>query len=142
MILKKTSPTTINLAQRAWDAKLTLKEINTATKDKLDEEKDSLGFNVLLRASQNCTSEIVEAIINKGVNIDGLTKGNSTALMAAIWNKKWDNVNLLLRKGANATLVDNVRVLLISSHQARSTKLTQLFLTYIPGTKKCITLCR
>jgi hypothetical protein len=59
--------TDINLAQRAFEGKLTVEEVNAATKEKLEEDK------VLYWASRNCPTEVVEAILDKNVNIDGLS---------------------------------------------------------------------
>jgi hypothetical protein len=64
--------TSINLAQRAFDGMLTVEEVNAATKEKL-EEKTSDESTVLYCASWKCPIEVVEAILDKNVNIDGLT---------------------------------------------------------------------
>jgi hypothetical protein len=64
--------TDINLAKRARDGKLTVEEVNAATKEKLETDKDD-GFTVLYWASLKCGIEIVEAILDKNVNIDGLS---------------------------------------------------------------------
>jgi hypothetical protein len=62
----------INLAVRAKEGRLTVEEVNATTKDKL-EVKDYIGITVLVWASQNCPIEVIEAILDKGVNIDGLS---------------------------------------------------------------------
>jgi hypothetical protein len=59
--------TTINLVKRARDGELTVEEVNAATKEKLEEDK------VLYWASSYCGLEVVEAILDKNVNIDGLS---------------------------------------------------------------------
>jgi hypothetical protein len=64
--------TTINLAYRAYEGKLTVEEVNAATKEKL-EDKDLLGYIVLYWASRHCEIEVVESILDKNVNIDGLS---------------------------------------------------------------------
>jgi hypothetical protein len=51
---------------------LTVEEVNTATKEKLEDDK-YVGCMVLYLASWNCGIEVVEAILNKKVNIDGLS---------------------------------------------------------------------
>jgi hypothetical protein len=62
--------TDINLAQRARDGKLTVEEVNAATKEKLEEDKYMLGNTVLYYASGKCGIGVVEAILDKGVDID------------------------------------------------------------------------
>jgi hypothetical protein len=64
--------TSVNLAERAWEGKLTVEDVNHATKEKL-EEKDEYGYTVLNNASYKCPIEVVEAILEKNVNIDGLS---------------------------------------------------------------------
>jgi hypothetical protein len=61
--------TFINLAERARDGKLTVEEVKAATKDKLEEDK-YVGFMVLFWASNKCGIDVVEGILDKGVNID------------------------------------------------------------------------
>jgi hypothetical protein len=61
--------TDINLSERAWKGKLTVEDVKDATKEKL-EEKDEPGNTVLYRASYRCGIEVVEAILDKNVNID------------------------------------------------------------------------
>jgi hypothetical protein len=72
--------TSINLAEHAKEGKLTVEEVNRATKDKLEEDKSG-GCTVLWCASINCGTKVVEAILNKGVNIDGLSGPVSILLM-------------------------------------------------------------
>jgi hypothetical protein len=64
--------TSINLAHRANQGKLTVEEVKGATKEKL-EEKDEDENTVLYWASGKCGIEVVEAILDKNVNIDGLS---------------------------------------------------------------------
>jgi hypothetical protein len=64
--------TDINLAERAEKGKLTVEEVNAATKEKLEEDKWR-GNTVLSCASYYCGIEVVEAILDKNVNIDGLS---------------------------------------------------------------------
>jgi hypothetical protein len=66
------SITNVNLAERASAGKLTVEEVKAVTKEKL-EEKDSIGCTVLYWASCYCGIEVVEAILSKKVNIDGLS---------------------------------------------------------------------
>jgi hypothetical protein len=60
----------INLAQRAFRGELTVEVVNAATKEKLEEDKDQYGNTVLYCASYKCGIEVVEAILDKNVNID------------------------------------------------------------------------
>jgi hypothetical protein len=64
--------TDINLAQRAFEGKLTVEEVNAATKDKLENDKYS-ACTVFYYASTGCRIEVVEAILDKKVNIDGFS---------------------------------------------------------------------
>jgi hypothetical protein len=64
--------TDINLAERARDEELTVKEVNAATKEMLEEDK-CIGYSVLYCATFNCPIEVVEAILDKNVNIDRLS---------------------------------------------------------------------
>jgi hypothetical protein len=65
--------TDINLAERAWEGKLTVEEVNAATKEKLETVKYRGGYTVLFWASRECGIEVVEAILDKILNIDGLS---------------------------------------------------------------------
>jgi ankyrin repeat protein len=96
--------TTINLAVLARDGKLTVAEVNLTTKEKLEEDR-GLGYTVFYWACERCSVEVIEAILNKGVNIDGLSDNKLTALMGAALYRKWDIITVLLRRGANAKLL-------------------------------------
>jgi hypothetical protein len=65
--------TSVNLAHLAIERKLTVEEVNHATKEKLEGDKDSGGYTVLWWAIVMCPSEIVKEILHKGVNIDALS---------------------------------------------------------------------
>jgi hypothetical protein len=65
--------TDVNLAQRALSGKLTVSEVNAATKEKLETDKSRRGSTVLYWASCTCRIEVVEAIINKGVDVNQLS---------------------------------------------------------------------
>jgi hypothetical protein len=62
--------TSINLAECAFEGKLTVEDVNRATKEKLEEDKDSRGRNVLYCSIAKCGIEVVEAILNKNFNIN------------------------------------------------------------------------
>jgi hypothetical protein len=62
--------TSVHLAHRAFRGELTVEEVNEATKEKLEEDKYN-GYTVLYNASCSyCRIEVVEAILDKKVNID------------------------------------------------------------------------
>jgi hypothetical protein len=65
--------TDINLADLAYNGELTVEEVNGTTRKKLETDVNENGNKVLLCASRSCGIEVIEAIINKGVNIDGLS---------------------------------------------------------------------
>jgi hypothetical protein len=65
--------TDINLAERAYRGELTVEEVNAATKEKLEKDKFG-GCTVLYWASRECGIEVVEAILDKNVNINGLSE--------------------------------------------------------------------
>jgi hypothetical protein len=73
----------INLAQRATYGELTVEEVNGATKEML-EENYYFGFAVLYWASRHCGTEVVEAILDKKVNIDGLS-GEVSVVVATFY---------------------------------------------------------
>jgi ankyrin repeat protein len=102
-------PGSINLAQRAREGNLTIEEVTTTTKEKLEDDKQ-YGCTALYFASRKCPVEVVEAILDKEVDINGLSEyGDWTALIAASNYSKWNTVHLLVRRGANATLLDTYK---------------------------------
>jgi hypothetical protein len=65
---------TDNLAERAAEGKLTVEEVRKATKEKVESDKTSDGDTVLFWASHGeCGIEVVEAILNNGVDVNGLS---------------------------------------------------------------------
>jgi hypothetical protein len=66
--------TAINLAKRASEGKLTVEEVNRVTKEKLEGDIDEYGNTVLCIATFECPIEVVAAILDKNVNIDGLSR--------------------------------------------------------------------
>jgi hypothetical protein len=64
--------TDINLALLAYIGELTVDEVNKGTKEMLEEDNDN-GYTVLYCASRRCPIDVVEAILNKNVNIDRLS---------------------------------------------------------------------
>jgi hypothetical protein len=63
---------TFNLAERACYEELTIEEVNRETKEKLEDNKYA-GYRVLYWASAYCPVEVVEAILDKGVDIDAFS---------------------------------------------------------------------
>jgi ankyrin repeat protein len=94
---------TSDVPSKAWNAKLTEEEIQLAPLEHL-EEKGNGGGTVLYYSSRNCTLNIVQALVDRGVNINGLSKDDWSPLMGAVNYKRWDNAKLLLERGANAQL--------------------------------------
>jgi hypothetical protein len=72
--------TSTNLAERAREGKLTIEEVNATSKEKLEQDKDEYGNTVLYWASCYCPINVVEAILDKNVNIDGLSRVNIVAV--------------------------------------------------------------
>jgi hypothetical protein len=66
--------TDINLAKRAEEGELTVEKVNGATKEKLEGDIDEYGNTVICNATYKCPIEVVEAILDKNVNIDGLSR--------------------------------------------------------------------
>jgi ankyrin repeat protein len=99
-----------NLSKLALRGMLTKDDIINSTKRDLEKERDGLGLPLLYNVcnAETATSvEIIEAILDAGVNINLLTPNGHTALMAAAANNRYDTVKLLLQRGANAQLLDN-----------------------------------
>jgi ankyrin repeat protein len=96
-----------NLAKRAWDDELTLEDIKLADPIKIEQDT-YIKRSVLYIASKRCSVDIVEAILDKGIDVNGLSGRNMTALHSAASAGKFDNVILLLRRGADAKLCNDV----------------------------------
>jgi hypothetical protein len=77
--------TDINLAERALERKLTVEEVNASTKEKLETDKED-GNTVLYWASEKCPIEVVEAILDKNVNINGLSR---VSIVVVTYYKYW-----------------------------------------------------
>jgi hypothetical protein len=71
--MASTTTTNVNLTKRAKEGKLTVEEVNAATKEKLEEDMDNYGNTVLYCATYKCPIEVIEAILDKNVDIDGLS---------------------------------------------------------------------
>jgi ankyrin repeat protein len=69
----------------------------------LDNDRNTL----LFWACATCFNiKIIEAILDKGIYVNCLSSGNWTALMVAASKSRWDIVMFLLRRGADATLLN------------------------------------
>ena len=62
----------------------------------------------LVRATREGNIGDVKYYLKRGANIDGGDNVGTTPLMAALWAKKTDIVNLLIRKGANVNATDQL----------------------------------
>jgi ankyrin repeat protein len=95
------------LAYRAITSKLTVEEVKCATLETLEKETWR-GRSVLFCACSRCSPEIVEAVLDKGVDIDKIDKSDDwSALMIAANQNRWDNLQLLLRRGANVEVLND-----------------------------------
>jgi ankyrin repeat protein len=100
----------LNLADLARDGLLTIQHVQQATKDTLETDRYSLmKFTVLFCATWKCSYEVVEAILNKGVDLNQIsTSNNMTALVGTVDETRWDIVMLLLNRGADASIKTGV----------------------------------
>jgi ankyrin repeat protein len=90
------------IQNHAADGTLTKEEIKSFTNiQQLNEHQ------VIYWASMHCTEDVVEALIDKGVNIDMISVGTFTPIIgAAAWGS-WPVVKLLLNRGANVQHLDD-----------------------------------
>jgi hypothetical protein len=63
-----------NIADRAGDRTLSVDEVIQTDTKILDEEKDSHGNRVLYNAAAWSSIEVTEAILDKGVDVNALSK--------------------------------------------------------------------
>jgi ankyrin repeat protein len=97
-----------NLAYRAGEGNLTLDDVKRASDKVVVEHKDDYGYNVLFRAAEKSNVELVEAILDKGADINELVGPfNYTPLVIAVFHKKWDVARLLLSRGASAVSINS-----------------------------------
>jgi ankyrin repeat protein len=98
----------IKITYHAFQGTLTVEEVNQASDDIILEKTKPSGFAITLLnvASMSCPVEVIEAIINRGVDINGFSSGRKTALMSALNQEKWDNATLLLSRGADVNVSD------------------------------------
>jgi ankyrin repeat protein len=92
-------------AQLAYTGKLTVQDVQAASDNDLDQEFDYC--SVLYCACQHCPIEVVQALLDRNVNINELsTESKTTPLMGAIMVREWDVATLLLNRGANVSCQD------------------------------------
>jgi ankyrin repeat protein len=94
-----------NLALRANQGKLTVEEVNNATKLTLEQDT-IIGGSVLEMASMHGSNEVVKAIIGRGMDVNHVSQLYGSVLIAATRRERWDNVLTLLENGANPQTVD------------------------------------
>jgi ankyrin repeat protein len=92
-----------NIARRALKGLLTVEEVNHVTKEKLETEFDD-GWTTLYCATSGSSVDVVQAIIDRGVNINAFSINDWTTITAAASNKAWDMVRLLLNAGADVQI--------------------------------------
>jgi ankyrin repeat protein len=93
------------LSQLAYHGKLTIYHVKHAEKNVLEEE-DYCGHKIIYYAAAKCSTAVVQALLDKGIDINGvLLENDRTALMGALEYKEFDNAKLLLDRGANVRVV-------------------------------------
>jgi ankyrin repeat protein len=96
------------LSQFALLKLLTIEEVQQATKIELEIHHDQ-EYSLLHMICCCCDDvELLEAILDKGVNIDDVTEFGWTSLQLSAERKKWDFVQVLLRRGADPSPVNSV----------------------------------
>jgi ankyrin repeat protein len=94
-----------NLLLKASQGTLTVNDIKQVVSIENLENDIHDEYKTLYWASCSCPVEVVEAILDRGVDIDAVSgKDNSTALVGAIAYGKLDTVRLLLRRKADARI--------------------------------------
>jgi ankyrin repeat protein len=94
-----------NLAYRAYSGELTITEVYCA--DIRNLVKDTfISYKTLFWASAKCSMEIVQAILDRNVNVNELSCDDDSALFGASYYQRSENVKLLLERGADASLVN------------------------------------
>jgi hypothetical protein len=96
----------LSIAKRAESGQLTVDDVQHATMEELQQKY--LGFSVFTLAIRQCPCEIVEAMINCGIDInventrpEVLAIGGLISI--AIEKYRWETVKFLIHKGADVT---------------------------------------
>ena len=72
---------------------------------------DDCGVTCLMRAvGEDCSNEVLQAIIEHGADVNATNKQNCTALMIACTKRYIDAIYLLLKSGANPNIADDCGV--------------------------------
>jgi hypothetical protein len=102
---------TNNIAQNTYDERLTLQDFQRLTKEQLEGDRSDLGYTTLYCAVMRYAVEVVEIIIDKGVDVNGKSSRSEwTPLMGSAWHEKWDTLKyLVLKCGADVRLLNWVR---------------------------------
>jgi ankyrin repeat protein len=104
--------TTTNLADRVKAGTLTVEEIKAVDSDILNTQIDTLFkhtvlYNAMFGDDDN-TIDVLRAILDRGVNINGLSCYGMTPLSNGARNRKWSKIRLLLSRGAQAHFIDTL----------------------------------
>ncbi|PVD33498.1 hypothetical protein C0Q70_04754 [Pomacea canaliculata] len=73
-----------------------VRQIIQETGDLITDELDSDGYNILHRLAQSGHSELVEAVLNKGCNVEALSRDGDTCLLLAAKRDNWTFVTRVL----------------------------------------------
>jgi ankyrin repeat protein len=101
-----TTTTPINIAELAYTGNLHIHHVQIAGKDKVITDF-SRNRTAIFYAVQNCTTEVVEAMLNMGVDVNQTDLNGETPLVQACWNAKWPTVELLVNRGADPSIKTN-----------------------------------
>jgi ankyrin repeat protein len=119
--------TTINLADQASKGRLTVEEIKHYTKERLLQDISTAGYNIMYSASYGSSPEVLAALLDQGLDVNMLTIADYTALLGALTSRRWDNVKLLLSRGANVQLatIGHTTALHIAAENGASNEIIQ-----------------
>lgn len=73
----------------------------------MENEKDGMGFTLLIRACAEGNLDLIKSLIEQGADIEAKNNDGRTALMWACENGAIEVVSFLIRKGANINEKDN-----------------------------------
>jgi ankyrin repeat protein len=92
-----------NFAQDAYNGTLTTEMISLASKNQVCFDNYG-GYPTLYCASWKGKPEIVQAILDKGADVDDSARADYTPLMGACINSQWASVHVLINAGANVCI--------------------------------------